>query len=59
MVGNQEHREASQIRAFPLFDSINEWESFKVALCSKFQDIYTSSDFYKVLYNIHMAFNLI
>ncbi|ROT68900.1 hypothetical protein C7M84_012962 [Penaeus vannamei] len=39
----------------PLFDSITEWDTFKAALCSKFRGTYTSTDFYKVLYNIWMT----
>jgi len=38
----------------PLFDNINEWEAFKAALRSKFRGTYTSSDFYKVLYENRM-----
>jgi len=39
----------------PLFDSITEWDTFKAALRSKFRGTYTSSDFYKVLYDIRMT----
>ncbi|ROT77060.1 hypothetical protein C7M84_004315 [Penaeus vannamei] len=39
----------------PLFDSITEWDTFKAALRSKFQGTYTSSDFYKVLYDMRMT----
>jgi len=38
----------------PLFDNINEWEAFKAALRSKFRGTYTSSDFFKVLYENRM-----
>ncbi|ROT85371.1 hypothetical protein C7M84_015746 [Penaeus vannamei] len=38
-----------------LFDSIAEWDTLKAALRSKFRGTYTSSDFYKVLYDIRMT----
>lgn len=39
----------------PLFDGIQDWEIFKASLRAKFRGTYTSSDFFKVLYENKMV----
>jgi len=39
----------------PLFDGIRDWDIFKASLRAKFRGTYTSSDFFKVLYENKMV----
>lgn len=39
----------------PLFDYMQDWDTFKTALRTKFRGTYTAADFYKVLYENKMS----